>query len=482
MVRIRPLLFGAALGLAGVAPAWADALPPAVEAAASAGPTARRLDQLDGWVRRQKGELSALVVELGTQRVIAAKNPGLALNPASNAKVLTAAAVLMELGPAHRFRTGLYGKLSDGTVDRLVLRSTGDPSLRARDLERMAKDVADLGLKRVKAILVDQAAFDAKFTPPAFEQQPNEWAAFRAPVSAVSLDQNAFVVRVEPTSLGEPAKVSVDPAGYVEVEGKIVTGKKGSGRKLHVDMRPSGQALTIRVSGSIALGTKGSFAKRIDNPELYAGYVLRAQLKRRGVSVDGGVSAGGSGETSILVEKQSEPLSVLVRELGKNSDNFYAETLLKALGSAATHGAGSSADGAKAVRDWLQSAGALESDTRITNGSGLFDANRVSAGVLVRALDAAQRDSKIGAAFLDQLAVGGVDGTLRNRYRARGLRGNIRAKTGTLARAHALAGFVLGSGGKPRIAFAVLINGIAGKADEQRRGIDRVVAQAASEK
>jgi D-alanyl-D-alanine carboxypeptidase/D-alanyl-D-alanine-endopeptidase (penicillin-binding protein 4) len=78
--------------------------------------------------------------------------------------------------------------------------------------------------------------------------------------------------------------------------------------------------------------------------------------------------------------------------------------------------------------------------------------------------------------------VGGVDGTLRNRFRSKRLKQKLRGKTGTLARAHSLSGVVLGDDGRPRLAFALVINGIGNKADEQRRWIDRVVEKAAAER
>ncbi|MCC6665150.1 MAG: D-alanyl-D-alanine carboxypeptidase/D-alanyl-D-alanine-endopeptidase [Polyangiaceae bacterium] len=475
---MRPTLLALLLAIAPAGYATgthAEPAPPPAPARA-AGEAQKELDRLAAWAEREKGELSAQVIEVATRRVVAEKNPGLPLNPASNAKVPTAAAVLARMGADHRFKSGLYGELKDGVVPRLVLRSNGDPTLSSRDLDKWVKELVDAGLKRVADIQVDQSAFDARFVPPAFEQQPAEWAPFRAPVSAVSLDRNAFVVRVVPAKLGEPAQASVDPAGFVDVDGKVLSEKKG--KTLVVEMRPSGGALAIRLSGHVSKPT--SFVKRVDDPRLFAAHVLRAQLKRRGVVVDGGVGEGGKDETRVLVEKTSEPLSVILRDVGKHSDNFTAEMLLKALGGHASRRAGASADGAAAVTEWLKSAGAADPGTRIVNGSGLFDANRLSAASLVSAQVAASNDPKTGVAFVEQLAVGGIDGTLRNRFKQ--LKKKLRGKTGTLARATSLSGVVLGADGRPRLAFAVVINGIAGKADEQRRRIDRVVEKAAAER
>src|SRR5262245_34930470 len=182
----------------------------------------RELDDLARWVIREQGELSAALVELESGRVLASQNSTSALNPASTTKLLTAATALAKLGVDYRFSTGVYGTIKDGVMPRLVLRSNGDPSLKARDLAALAQRLKDKGLTRVSGdIFVDQSAFDDKFVPPAYEQQPNEWAAFRAPVSAVSVDRNAIVIRVAPDVAAKRARVTVEPAGLVELVNEL---------------------------------------------------------------------------------------------------------------------------------------------------------------------------------------------------------------------------------------------------------------------
>jgi D-alanyl-D-alanine carboxypeptidase/D-alanyl-D-alanine-endopeptidase (penicillin-binding protein 4) len=459
-----------------------QAEPLSAETALESNATAA-LDELEAWVTKNGGNTSAMAVEIETGRVLVAKNEGLELNPASNAKVLTAATALSRLGPDHRFTSGIYGTIRDGVAERLVLRSNGDPSLKSRDLDRMANALVSAGLTRVSGdILVDNSRFDGKYVPPAFEQQPNEWAAFRAPVSAVSVDANAFVIQVRPLERKQRARINVQPSGFVEVVNGVDTGARGDKKKITLTMDPRPDKLRVKLTGVIPQGHKGvSFVRRVDDPRLFAGAVLSATLTRLGVTIDGGVKEGGKDEVSVLVEQRSKPLSSLLAELGKNSDNFYAEMLLKTLGATSTNGPGTSADGARVVLNWMKTASATSSGTRIQNGSGLFDANRVSAANLVAALSTAFRDPRSGSDFLGQLAIGGVDGTLKARFKSEKNRRAIRAKTGTLARAHTLAGIVLAPKDRSPLAFAILVNGVSGKAHEQRKRIDRLVEELARE-
>src|SRR5207244_10728644 len=104
-----------------------------------------------------------------------------------------------------------------------------------------------------------------------------------------------------------------------------------------------------------------------------------------------------------------------------------------------------------------------------------FDANRVTAASCAELLRAAWRDPAIQHEYVAQLAVGGVDGTLKNRFSAEKQRRAVRAKTGTLDDAIALSGYVLGPPGNGPIALSILFNKIQGKAHGARAAADKLV-------
>src|SRR6185436_472855 len=132
--------------------------------------------------------------------------------------------------------------------------------------------LADKGLKTVGEVLVDQSAFDEHFVPPGFEQQPDEWAPFRAPVSAVSFERNSVLVSISPGERGAPAKVSFEPQGFVDIEGQIKTSPRGSRPLARVGLAPNGQRLVAKVSGSVPEGSEPMrYRQRVDDPRLLAG-------------------------------------------------------------------------------------------------------------------------------------------------------------------------------------------------------------------
>src|SRR5690606_26082604 len=121
------------------------------------------------------------------------------------------------------------------------------------------------------------------------------------------------------------------------------------------------------------------------------------------------------------------------QRLGKDSDNFYAEMLFKAIAAHVEPGKPSTFPAAaKRISEWVSAVAPKARGTQIKNGSGLFDANRLSADCLTRVLQRAQRDPRFSAEFLAQLSVGGVDGTLRGRFRQQRASRVVRGKTGTL--------------------------------------------------
>jgi D-alanyl-D-alanine carboxypeptidase/D-alanyl-D-alanine-endopeptidase (penicillin-binding protein 4) len=420
------------------------------------------------------GHLGVAILDVQTGDLLAAQNDRRPLNPASNAKLFTAAAALAQLHGNYRFDTGLYGEVKGTSATKLVLRGQGDPSLETRDLWDLVQGLKEQGVRRVEGdILVDQHFFDETYVPPAFEQQPNEWASFRAPVSALALNGNTVTMTVRPTAADSPASVTFDPPGFVDVDGVVKTSAEGHPENVRLELAANGYRLVAHVAGTIPERERAmSFVRRVDNPTLLAGYALRALLVASGVTVAGDVKPGGEQVKTPLALHRSRPLSSILYELGKWSDNFYAEMVLKTLGAEQKGRPGKSAEGADLVARYLRDIGALEDGTVIKNGSGLYDADRVTALSTVKLLRAAYRDPAIGSEYMAQLAIGGVDGTLHKRFRELRDKRVVRAKTGTLEATVALSGYVLAPPGRSPIAFSIIVNDVAGKVSGARAAVD----------
>ena len=420
------------------------------------------------------------VLDIDSGHYLAVSHEHEPLNPASNAKLYTAACALATLHGDHRYETTLSGRIKGSSVSGpLVLRGYGDPSLRSADLWELAQELKGRGIRKVEGdIVVDQRFFDDQTTPPAFEQQPHEWAAFRAPVSAVSINENTLTMTVRPTSAGSPAIVTFDPPGYVDADGTIQSVEGGGADTVGLALAGNDQRMTAHVSGAIALDSKvARFTRRVEDPTLLAGYALKEILDEMKIDVGGDVKTGGKDTRNlpVIALHKSAPLASLLYELGKMSDNFYAETVFKTIAGERRGRPAHAGDSAEVLTRWLGDVGAFEPGVVIKNGSGLFDANRVTAASTVQLLRAAWRDTAIREEYVAQLSIGGVDGTLRGRFKKETQRRAVRAKTGTLDDAIALSGYVLPPPGKGPLAFSVLFNKVEGKAYGARAAADKLV-------
>lgn len=401
--------------------------------------------------------------------------------------MLTAAVALSVLGPSRRFSTALHGVARGGViVGPLVLRGQGDPSLRASDLFELAQRLAALGVRRVDGdLIVDDAELGAEHLPPAFEQRPRETAPFRAAVGALSVEENAFTIDVRPGAAeGDPASVYVAPSGYAEVDNQLTTG--GATAAVTISSSPgAGGRERLRIAGTLPLSAPAaSYRRRIENPSLAAGYALRSMLVAAGVRVRGGVrvAPGSAAGLARLASRESAPLSALLYEVGKDSNNFYAEMMMLAIAASPVAGAtpgASFARGAERMTRWARESGVEGEGLVVRNGSGLYDANRISARQVTQVLRAAWRDPAIRHEYIAQLAVGGDDGTLRNRLEIQGSPRVVRAKTGTLDDVIALSGYVLTADPSRALVFSFIANGVHGRAAEARQLADQIVTRAA---
>jgi len=486
--RRWPALAGATLALGllllGLGQPWQGRAQPAetqpAETAAAARTLPRQLRALVDTAALGDG-LGVHIVNAQTGREIFRYHADMPRNPASNMKLVTAAAALLELGPDFSMLTGLYGRVDGGRVGELSLRGFGDPTLRMSDLVALAEGLADRGVRRVGTVIVDGSYFDDEILPPAFEQQPEEVASFRAAIGAVSVERSAYVLRVIPgREAGAPATVRLTAPGYFEVDNQIRTG--GQDPDVIAVQRPEGERLDLRLRGTVPAGILGvSYRRRVEHPLAFAGHAMVEALTRAGIRASGRVRVGPTpGGAPLLTSRRSEPLAEILPAMGKWSDNFTAEMLLKVLGAERSR-PGTSARGARVATATLTAAGVPEGAPTIVNGSGLFEGNRIAASHLTSLLTHVYRNPAVRAEYLAHLAVGGSEGTLRRRLQNLPAPRIVRAKTGTLNDVIALSGYVLGPTPDKDIAFSFLANGIAGRQGAARSLADALVRAVATD-
>jgi len=224
----------------------------------------------------------------------------------------------------------------------------------------------------------------------------------------------------------------------------------------------------------------------IHDPSMYAGTVFADMLRANGFGLPQGVvrdrTTRQAYATASAADRRSwqvlhvfeSPLMAIVNRCNKNSQNVYAESLLKRIG-AAEGSPGSWANGSSAISRFLQKLGATEAEYRIDDGSGLSRENRVTANVLMRCLLNAYY-SPSRQLFIDSLPTGGIDGTLRDRFEG-DLRGRVFAKTGFIANVSALSGYLRTRNGE-WYAFVIMMNNIPDLSNSRIKPLQERIVEA----
>jgi D-alanyl-D-alanine carboxypeptidase/D-alanyl-D-alanine-endopeptidase (penicillin-binding protein 4) len=374
--------------------------------------------------------------------------------PASTFKLLVAVTALQTLGPDYRFETTL--EAADGPQNGIVdgdvyLVGDGDPSLTADDLRRGVGTLVRAGTTEIAgSVVADGALFGHREVNPAWESDDLQYD-YAAGTSALSLDEGTVEFHLVPAGIGSFAHVEVRPrSDAVRVLGGVTTAYDTT---LSIERAPDRNDFTF--SGTIAADAEQSFYRPVIDQPLYVAGVARSLMLQRHITVAGGVRAGTAPPgATVLWHHRSAPLRTLLAHMLFESDNHYAEQLLRAVG-AREGAAGTEAAGAAVEREVLRGLGARTDGLRVVDGSGLAPTDRVAPIDLATLLARADLEPA-GSVLYHDLPRVGIEGTVRRHDLTTAL-GRSRAKSGHIEDVDALAGYV-DTHRHGRVAFAILVN------------------------
>ena len=396
-----------------------------------------------------------------------------------------------------------------------------------RYLDDMAAQIVQTGLKTVDGDVIGLGYYIP------FQPYPEGWSVddlpwgYGAPVSALSVNDNQLKLTIKPaTELSSRANIDISPAvPYYTITNDVMTVEAGSQTSITID-RVEGSKL-LRVNGRIALkGAPEVDHISIDDPMEFAAIALKQLLEQRGLTFTGRALAehvppddarsfrdishepldlakmkgiirvtspglvacpdpcdpSKIRHNSTVASRISPTLLEDVTLTNKSSLNLHAELLLLRLGDRFT-GSGllkgnMFAEGARVVRQFLIDAGISGDDFVFYDGSGLSTYDLVTPRATAKLLQYASTQPWF-AGWKASLPIGGVDGSLMERFAKPPLKDHVFAKTGTLGEARALSGYLDCASGRTVI-FSIMVGNHLPQTSADRDVMDKIVAAIAA--
>ncbi len=432
----------------------------------------------------RRGRVGIKVVSLNSGKVVFENDSEKYYMPASNMKNFTVATAMERLTPAFKFVTNISSTNvpnADGVIKgNLRITGRGDISLSTsfdpafpgkmdhyRAIDQVVEKIVAAGVKRVEGDLIGDESYFQGFAIPDSWEWDDLHTYYGTEISALPLNDNVIDIIVRPGSSGGQCSVSAIPAtSLVRFVNGCVT--MGGAETVRISKRIN-QNL-IDVTGSMPPGAKEqrvsiSFSHVA---ELFI-ELLRQRLTAKGIVVTGqnrvtNVRGEIPAQASInLGYIESPPFSVIAVKTMKPSQNMYTETILWTLGEEIGRkngGSGNSSHlGVGVVKAFLRQIGVPDDGIVQWDGSGLSRHNLITPSAVVTLYTYMAKQSKYSQAWRDSLTIGGVDGTLRNRFKGTAAQGNMRGKTGTIDQVSALSGYVTTAGGD-QLVVSLVVNGV----------------------
>ena len=443
------------------------------------------------------------VVSLDTGRTLYTHDADRLLQPASTAKLYTAAVVLDTIGTDYRIPTQLLAtrQVARGRLEGpLILHGMGDPTLGTPGTnmdwaDQLAAQLAADGVHEVQGDLIaDDSYFQGPQTGSGWEARDlQSW--FAVPASALSVQENVAELTVTPAKApGQPALLRFDPPGALaRVDNHLVTGARDTRSDINLYRAPG--AATLHAFGTINQdAAPQTFKLAIGDPAWYAGTRLREALQRHDVQIHGNLRVRhwpeqndvGLDKAVVLAQVLSPPVMEILERGLKRSQNLYLQNLLQITGVKAHAEAEQAGDpptgflssdawGIRALDGLLERIGIAPGMAQIEDGAGLSRQDLSTAHAMVQLLSYLA-DQPYGQTLRDALPVAGVDGTLEWRMRNTAAADNVYAKTGSMTHVRCLVGYVTTASGE-HLAFAIMLNNFVRGVDEPSpsRNLDAIV-------
>ena len=395
------------------------------------------------------------VYEVNARKPLISINATQAMNPASTMKLLTTYAALDILGPAYTWKTEAYldGELKDGVLQgNLILKGYGDPKFTIEHFWLWLSELRARGLREIRGDLVlDRSFFDLPaHDPAAFDNDPVR--AYNVGPDALLLNFNTLRLRYLPD--GNTLKIiSEPPLDGIRLDNQFTPQTASHPSKGDCDkwddairVQPDGDSVILQGGYPSECGEREQNLSVMPHTR-YVEAVFRALWQELGGTLRGKLREEVvSSNAQLFATHLSDPLSTVIHDINKFSNNVMARQLFLTLGVAG-NATTSITRSTAAMQQWLNKQRLDFPELVLENGAGLSRTERISPHSMALLLQSAAAHP-LSAELQSSLPILGVDGSVKKRLKESAAASHAHLKTGTLEGVKTIAGYVRSQGGK----------------------------------
>ncbi len=400
------------------------------------------------------GKIEYAVVDMANGKIVESQRVASGLPPASVCKAVTALYALDVLGEGHRFSTKLIatGPIEQGVLKGdLILAGGGDPTLDTDALNALSKGLKETGLNRIEGRFLVYGA-GLPFIEAIDKEQPAH-VGYSPAISGICLNYNR--VFFDWKKSGNGYDVAMEARGETARPPVQVARMSLSDRRAPIFEYNAREGRDFWSVSRRALNDKGVRWLPIRQPEIYAGETFAWLAKQQGINLPNPQKTPSKPKGSVLGQRDSAPLSTIVKGMLKYSTNVTAEMVGLAATLAREKYVTSLRGSGREMAVWAAENLGM-TDAKFVDHSGLGDASRLHAEELAKALAATHSHASI-APLLKAFTLKDSQG-----HPVKNSPIQVIAKTGTLNFVSGLGGYIQTESGQ-NLAFAVFT------ADQERR-------------
>jgi len=441
----------------------------------------------------KNASISFAAVNLTNGDTVFLHNPQLSLIPASITKVVTTSVALELFGSLHTFSTFIYytGNIDETGVlnGDIIIKGNGDPSLGSRTvrkdakfLDEWVKAIKSIGIKEIQGNIISDISYFSD------NSVPDNWSwgdmgnYYGAVPMAINVFENEFKLKFhtgskagDSTTLAgcEPDVSYMELYNFVETQNVsgdncIIYGGLYDNNRVALGALPIGRR-NFEVRGSVP------------SPPLLLASMLKSALQSDSIAVEGDCWVYPDLKKSLVIKNDikliHEHVSANMKDIVYNTNlrsvNLYAEVLCRHIGLK-NRGIASTKEGIRAINEFWK--GKINTDGfNLDDGSGLSRANSFNANNMIDILMYMKKSEHFDS-FYESLPIAGRTGSLGGMFNGTAAQGVLRAKTGSLNRVRAYAGYTTNAKGH-EIAFCLIVNNYSCSAFNFRPKVEKLLVE-----